>query len=103
MSDNPMVALNHAIACAWCTARPRDSSCSTALDADERLAGHHRLDAVRAHLLELAGDAGGHRSLPAGRRADDEPAGAKLPDYPGGASAGSGPEVRSKLIFTQPE
>jgi predicted RNA polymerase sigma factor len=27
-----------------------------ALDADERLAGHHRLDAVRAHLLEMAGD-----------------------------------------------
>ena len=27
-----------------------------ALDADGRLAGHHRLDAVRAHLLELAGD-----------------------------------------------
>ena len=27
-----------------------------ALDADARLAGHHRLDAVRAHLLETAGD-----------------------------------------------
>jgi predicted RNA polymerase sigma factor len=27
-----------------------------ALDADGRLAGHHRLDAVRAHLLEVAGD-----------------------------------------------
>jgi predicted RNA polymerase sigma factor len=27
-----------------------------ALDADARLAGHHRLDAVRAHLLERAGD-----------------------------------------------
>jgi predicted RNA polymerase sigma factor len=27
-----------------------------ALDADGRLAGNHRLDAVRAHLLELAGD-----------------------------------------------
>jgi predicted RNA polymerase sigma factor len=27
-----------------------------ALDADGRLRGHHRLDAVRAHLLELAGD-----------------------------------------------
>jgi predicted RNA polymerase sigma factor len=26
------------------------------LDADARLAGHHRLDAVRAHLLERAGD-----------------------------------------------
>jgi predicted RNA polymerase sigma factor len=27
-----------------------------ALKADARLADHHRLDAVRAHLLELAGD-----------------------------------------------
>jgi predicted RNA polymerase sigma factor len=26
------------------------------LDADARIAGHYRLDAVRAHLLELAGD-----------------------------------------------
>src|SRR3954453_7668449 len=26
------------------------------LDADARLAGHYRLDAVRAHLLEMAGD-----------------------------------------------
>jgi predicted RNA polymerase sigma factor len=26
------------------------------LDADGRLAGHHRLSAVRAHLLEMAGD-----------------------------------------------
>ena len=26
------------------------------LDADERMAGHHRVEAVRAHLLEMAGD-----------------------------------------------
>jgi predicted RNA polymerase sigma factor len=26
------------------------------LDDDPRMAGHHRLDAVRAHLLERAGD-----------------------------------------------
>ena len=26
------------------------------LQADGRLEGHHRLDAVRAHLLEMAGD-----------------------------------------------
>jgi predicted RNA polymerase sigma factor len=29
------------------------------LDADERLAGHYRLDAVRAHLFEMAGDYAG--------------------------------------------
>jgi predicted RNA polymerase sigma factor len=28
----------------------------TALDGDARLAGHYRLDAVRAHLLEMSGD-----------------------------------------------
>jgi predicted RNA polymerase sigma factor len=26
------------------------------LDADKRMAGHHRLDAVRGHLFEMAGD-----------------------------------------------
>jgi predicted RNA polymerase sigma factor len=26
------------------------------LDGDDRVAGHHRLHAVRAHLLEMAGD-----------------------------------------------
>jgi predicted RNA polymerase sigma factor len=26
------------------------------LDSDPRIARHHRLDAVRAHLLEMAGD-----------------------------------------------
>jgi predicted RNA polymerase sigma factor len=30
-----------------------------ALDRDPRLAGNHRLDAVRAHLLERAGDHAG--------------------------------------------
>ena len=29
------------------------------LDADPRLQQHHRLDAVRAHLLEMAGDTNG--------------------------------------------
>jgi len=27
-----------------------------ALDTDARISGHYRLDAVRAHLLEMAGD-----------------------------------------------
>ena len=44
---NPMVMLNHAIAAGL--------ELLNALDADSILAGHHRLDAVRAHLLELAG------------------------------------------------
>ena len=56
MSDNPMVMLNHAIAAAMVHGPSAGLELLDALDADGRLAGHHRLDAVRAHLLELAGD-----------------------------------------------
>jgi RNA polymerase sigma factor (sigma-70 family) len=56
MSDNPMVTLNHAIAAAMVNGPPAGLELLKALDADERLAGHYRLDAVRAHLLEMAGD-----------------------------------------------
>jgi RNA polymerase sigma factor (sigma-70 family) len=62
MSDNPMVTLNHAIAAAMVHGAPFGLELLTALDADERLAGHHRLDAVRAHLLEMAGDRQGARA-----------------------------------------
>jgi predicted RNA polymerase sigma factor len=31
------------------------------LDGDDRMTGHHRVDAVRAHLLEMAGDRAGAR------------------------------------------
>ena len=56
MSNNPMVTLNHAIATAMVHGPSAGLELLKALDADARLAGHHRLDAVRAHLLELAGD-----------------------------------------------
>jgi RNA polymerase sigma factor (sigma-70 family) len=56
MSDNPMVVLNHAIAAAMVHGPSKGLELLNALDADGRLNGHHRLDAVRAHLLELAGD-----------------------------------------------
>ena len=56
MSDNPMVMLNHAIAAAMVHGPSTGLELLDALDADGRLKGHHRLDAVRAHLLELAGD-----------------------------------------------
>jgi RNA polymerase sigma factor (sigma-70 family) len=56
MSDNPMVALNHAIAAAMVHGPPKGLELLTALDSDPRMARHHRLDAVRAHLLEMAGD-----------------------------------------------
>ena len=51
---------------------------------DERLAGHYRLDAVRAHLLEMAGDTeAALDALPRGGGSDDEPAGTALPDDEG--------------------
>ena len=54
MTGNPMVSLNRAIATAM-VAGPEAGL--RALDAlDDTLAGHHRLDAARAHLLERAGD-----------------------------------------------
>ena len=59
MSDNPMVALNHAIAAGMVHGVTKGLELLDALKADARLVDHHRLDAVRAHLLELAGDCKG--------------------------------------------
>jgi RNA polymerase sigma factor (sigma-70 family) len=55
-ADNPMVALNRAVALAMVHGPAAGLDRLSALDADPRLTGHHRLDAVRAHLLERAGD-----------------------------------------------
>lgn len=56
MADSPMVALNHAIAVAMVFGAAKGLALLKAFDGDARLAEQHRLDAVRAHLLELAGD-----------------------------------------------
>jgi predicted RNA polymerase sigma factor len=56
ISDNPMVLLNRAIAAAMVHGPSTGLNMLDALDADGRLTGHHRLNAVRAHLLEMAGD-----------------------------------------------
>jgi RNA polymerase sigma factor (sigma-70 family) len=56
MSDNPMVALNRAIAAAMVHGPAVGLEQLRALDADPRIGGHYRLDAVRAHLLERSGD-----------------------------------------------
>ena len=55
MSDNPMVTLNHAIAAAMVHGPRAGLDLLKGLDADGRLGGHYRLDAVRGHLLEMAG------------------------------------------------
>jgi predicted RNA polymerase sigma factor len=56
MSDNPMVRLNHAIAAAMVEGPEAGLELLQALDSDPRIAGHYRLDAVRAHLFQMAGD-----------------------------------------------
>ena len=55
MTDNPLVALNHAIATAMVEGPNAGLALLAPLQGDERLRGNHRLDAVRAHLLERAG------------------------------------------------
>lgn len=56
ISPNPMVTLNHAVAVAMVQGPRAGLDMLDELTADDRMAGHHRLDAVRAHLLEMAGD-----------------------------------------------
>jgi predicted RNA polymerase sigma factor len=56
MSDNPMVALNRAVAATMVHGPTKGLVLLDGLASDARVADHHRLDAVRAHLLELAGD-----------------------------------------------
>ena len=56
LSDNPMVKLNKAIATAMVHGFAAGLELLATLDRDKRVAGHHRLDSVRAHLLELSGD-----------------------------------------------
>jgi RNA polymerase sigma factor (sigma-70 family) len=56
LADNPMVTLNQAIAIAMVHGPAAGLARLTALDADARVAGHYRLEAVRAHLLEMSGD-----------------------------------------------
>jgi predicted RNA polymerase sigma factor len=56
MSDNPMVRLNRAIAAAMVQGPAVGLELLEPLDADPRVAGHYRLDAVRGHLFQMAGD-----------------------------------------------
>ena len=56
ISPNPMVTLNQAVAVAMVHGPQAGLDLLRTLDDDERMAGHHRLHAVRAHLLELAGE-----------------------------------------------
>ncbi|NVI91871.1 RNA polymerase sigma factor [Actinomadura sp. BRA 177] len=61
LSPNPMVTLNEAVALAMASGPSAGLDLLRTLDGDDRVAGHHRLAAVRAHLLEMAGDTDGAR------------------------------------------
>ncbi|MGA5818286.1 RNA polymerase sigma factor [Kitasatospora sp. NPDC094028] len=59
IAPNPVVTLNRAIALAEVEGPEAGLAVLATLDGDARMAGHHRLLAVRAHLLERTGDAAG--------------------------------------------
>ena len=61
IAPNPVVTLNRAVALAEIAGPRAGLELLDTLAGDARMAGHHRLHAVRAHLLETAGD------LPAAR------------------------------------
>jgi RNA polymerase sigma factor (sigma-70 family) len=75
VAPNPMVALNEAVAVAMVEGPEAGLARLDALADDERIASGHRLEAVRGHLLEMAGDATAAREsyLVAARRTTSVP------------------------------
>jgi predicted RNA polymerase sigma factor len=75
ISDNPMVALNHAVAVAMADGPTAGLERVAILAADKQLAEDHRLYAVRAHLLQMTGDMAAAREayLAGARRATNLP------------------------------
>jgi RNA polymerase sigma factor (sigma-70 family) len=62
LAPSPVVTLNRAVALAMVRGPEAALRLLASVEADGRLAGSHRLDAVRAHLLERTGDAAAARS-----------------------------------------
>ena len=56
LSDNPVVRLNHAVAVAMARGPRAALDLLAGLGADARMTADHRLPAVTAHLLEMAGE-----------------------------------------------
>jgi RNA polymerase sigma factor (sigma-70 family) len=56
IAPGPVVTLNRAVALAMAHGPRAGLALLGTLDSDERMARNHRLDAVRGHLLELAGE-----------------------------------------------
>jgi RNA polymerase sigma factor (sigma-70 family) len=61
-SDNPVVALNHAVAVAMARGPEAGLALLEPLGKDDRLAADHRWHMARAHLLEMSGDREGARA-----------------------------------------
>ena len=62
LAPGPAVTLNRAVAVAMVAGPRAGLEALSTLDGDGRIAGGHRAEAVRAHLLELAGDRGEARA-----------------------------------------
>jgi RNA polymerase sigma factor (sigma-70 family) len=56
LTPSPVVTLNRAVAVAMTSGPSAGLGVLATVDADGRLSGQHRLEAVRGHLLEMAGD-----------------------------------------------
>ncbi|WP_370969333.1 RNA polymerase sigma factor [Amycolatopsis sp. cg9] len=61
VAPGPMVTLNRVVALAQVSGPAAGLAEVSAAASDPALAAHHRVDAVRGHLLELAGDPAGAR------------------------------------------
>ncbi|HEY0717392.1 MAG TPA: DUF6596 domain-containing protein, partial [Streptosporangiaceae bacterium] len=103
---SPVVALNHAVAVAMVQGPHAGLTLLTGLASDQRLTAGHRFHAVRAHLLELAGDYAaaqqGYReaarratSLPHQRYLNDRAAGLSDRAAGQGAPGGAGLDDRA--------
>ncbi|SEC95487.1 RNA polymerase sigma factor, sigma-70 family [Amycolatopsis lurida] len=75
ISPGPVVTLNRAVAVAEVNGPEAGLELLATLDDDNRMSQTHRLDSVRGHLLELAGDTGAAREayLRAAGRTASEP------------------------------
>jgi predicted RNA polymerase sigma factor len=62
IAPNPVFTLNRAVAVAMLRGPTAGLDVLAEAERDGRLAGHHRVAAVRGHLLELAGDDAGAAS-----------------------------------------
>lgn len=75
IAPNPVATLNRALAVAMVHGPDAGLDLLATLETDDRVAGHHRMFAMRGHLLEMAGQARGACDAfeEAARRTESEP------------------------------